>query len=189
VCGSHCDHRGRDRSRSVAARVSQHCSPLKALEVLSQHFISKTRPTHNVYPPAPERNRTLDPTSCRRGRACPTPARPRPIQPGDGKPSPYIACRHRGIGGGRLTGCPQKCGGPDSPERQGSFPEVCPGRALQSLGSRPCRSPHPEPMKCHSERSEESRSGSSGSLNKGQGEIPRGVYPEHPERDPSLRSG
>jgi hypothetical protein len=33
-------------------------------------------------------------------------------------------------------------------------------------------------MKCHSEWSEESRSASRGSLNKDQGEIPHGVYPE-----------
>jgi hypothetical protein len=33
-------------------------------------------------------------------------------------------------------------------------------------------------MKCHSERSEESRSASSGSVNRDRGEIPRGVYRE-----------
>ena len=44
---------------------------------------------------------------------------------------------------------------------------------LPAQSSRSCRSRHPEPMKCHSERSKESCSASGRPPQKGQGEIPR----------------
>ena len=38
-------------------------------------------------------------------------------------------------------------------------------------------------LRCHSERSEESRSGLGFAVYLAQSQIPRGVHPEHPERD------
>ena len=65
------------------------------------------------------------------------------------------------------------------------------GSYFQSSRSCPSADGHLETMKCHSERSEESCSASGIPPAKDQGEIPRGVYPERPERDSftSFRTG